>query len=108
MSPAETTVHALAAAMWPGRIVRAHVAPRCRTKPEWHYIHCGRTLYDHRTLGTGATEAEAWADAEARCRREINDAIDRERRDRDRAEAEIARLTAALVDATLRRLRGGL
>lgn len=93
---AESTVRRLAAALYPGREVWAVHVPRRGKAIERHYILCGTTLHGHRTLGTGATPADAWADAEATVRREIADAIARERRDRDRAQGEIERLTAAL------------
>ena len=93
---AESTVRRLAAALYPDREVWTVTVPQQRGAPERRYVLCGRTLCAHRTLGAGGTPADAWADAEATVRREIADAIARERRDRDRAAAEIARLTAAL------------
>lgn len=95
---AESTTRRLAAALYPGREVWTVTVPQ-RRAPERSYILCGRG-HSHTTLGRGATEADAWADAEATVRREIADAIARERRDRDRAQAEIERLTAALERLT--------
>ena len=92
---AESTVRRLAAALCPGREVWTVAVPQQRRAPERCYILCGRG-HNHSTLGGGATPADAWADAEATLRREIADAIARERRDRDRAQAETERLTAAL------------
>ena len=96
MTPTESTARRLASVLLPQHEVWTASAPRWRTTPERHYVLCGRTRYAHRTIGTGATPADAWADAEATLRREIADAVARERRDRDRAQAEIERLTAAL------------
>ena len=100
MTPTESTVRRLAAALYPGREVWAVHVPRRRATIERYYILCGTTLHGHCTLGDGTTADGAWASAEARCRREIADAIARERRDRDRAQAEIERLTAALERLT--------
>jgi hypothetical protein len=92
----ETTVRTLAAALYPRREVWIGVAPKWRHIPETHYVLCGPNRLSHRTLGRGATEAEAWASAETTLRREVADAIALARRERDRADEEIARLTAAL------------
>jgi hypothetical protein len=95
MTAVETTVRALAAARYPWGEVWHHVAPGGR-----HYILCGPTRHAHVTLGGDAagcdTPEAAWEAAETTMRREVADAIARERRYRDRADAEIARLTAAL------------
>ena len=95
MSAAETAVRALAAARYPYMEVWCHAAPSGR-----HYVLGGPTRHAHVTLGGGAvgcaTPGAAWEAAEVSMRREVADTLARARAERDRADAEIARLTAAL------------
>ena len=91
----ETTVRALAAARYSWAEVWHHAAPNGR-----HYVLAGATRHAHVTLGGGAagcaTPEAAWAAAEVSLRREVADAIARAKRERDRVDEEITRLTAAL------------
>ena len=101
MSPAETAVRALCAAIYPASEVWHHVsAGRGGRRPTAHYILRGPARCAHVTEGHGATEDAAWADAEQRLRRDAEGRRDRARVERDLHDAEIARLTAALEVAT--------
>lgn len=93
---AEAAVHALVAAIYPSSEVWHHVSPRRGRRAEGHYILRGPTRYAHVTMGSGATADAAWEDAARRLRADAEGRIARAIAERDRADAEIARLTAVL------------
>jgi membrane protein required for beta-lactamase induction len=96
VTPTETAVRALAAAIYSAREVWLHTSPRRGRRAEAHYVLRGPTRYAHVTVGRGTTADAAWADALRDLRADAEGRLARARAERDRAEAEIARLTAAL------------
>lgn len=93
---AEAAVRALVAAIYPSNEVWHHVSPRRGRLAEAHYVLRGPTRYAHATMGQGTTADAAWSEAERMLRADAEGRIARARDERDRADAEIARLTAAL------------
>lgn len=97
---AETTVRRLVAAIYPASEVWHHVSPRRGRRAEAHCVLRGPTRYAHVTVGRGTTADAAWADALRDLRADAEGRLGRARAERDRADADIARLTVALEVAT--------
>ena len=94
---AESNARALCAALYSCEMHHM-VHPIAATVRDRHVVAVGSARNTHRTVGYAVTPEDAWAQAEAAMRREIADMLESARRDRDRAEATIARLSAALSE----------